>query len=295
MAVNSVAAVGISHYTSVYKRSPLGSAAWDAQMEQVRHDTESRTGLGLDELEANSAAAQARVIAAQADNISSMPLQERLAMIREEGKQVDRTNMSDKEIMEEIYARFKKYLPNEGEWPLVDCGYNFPGKTDIAMAYVDEQNELRKMGWTLEREVNAYSEMMGYGGMSYDEKREAIVKKYADAPMTTYRTIQMIEEMGSAGVAGDLARLTLRLHFNLEDQVEATFYKQGYSYHDLHDENYYQRTIEKYKELYNEPIGFSGVWDNLVYIKTSGGKMSPKEQNGMSELLELMQKSGLLP
>ncbi len=299
MSINPISSAYAPPYVSESTKKRSDYDQWDALMEhRQREAVENRNRLGLDQLEANSNAARARVQSAeQTDDISSLPLSERLELLRQEGEKVDRSNMTDKEVFEEIFARFDKYLNEEPEWPFVSQGYEFPGKNDIAAAYGDELQRLRDLGWTDERQLNGYAEAMGYGGMTADEMKSAITEKYAsEGPMTPYRFTAMMEEMRYTGAMDHNAASSIArsVRWSIYTHVDSHYLSNGVDYDVLRDENYYERTKDKVLEMFNAPIGFSGIRDDLIYRMTDGGGKSAETEKAIYDFLDFLAGMNLL-
>ena len=298
MTINPITTTFAPPYVSESTKRRSNYDHWDALMEhRQREAVENRNRLGLDQLEANSDAARARVQSAeQTDDISSLPLSERLELLRQEGENVDRSNMTDKEVFEEIYVRFDKYLGDE-EWPIVDFTYSFPGKNDIAIAYNDELGSLAEAGWSDERRTTAYAAMQGYEGMSAEEMKKAITQKYAsEGPMTPYRFNAMVNEMRKSGAmdAHDAIRISLAVWGSISVHVDTHYMNNGIDYDPLVNENYYERTKDKYMEMYHDPIGFLGIRDDLIYRMTDGGQKDEDTERTIRDFFRFLESMNLL-
>ncbi len=298
MNINPITTTFAPSYVSESSKRRTNYDQWDALMEyRQREAVENRDRLGLDQLEANSNVARARVQnVEQTDDISSLPLSERLDLLRQEGKKVDRSNMTDKEVYEEIYARFDKYLSDE-EWPIVSFTYSFSGKNDIAIAYNDELESLAEAGWSDERRRTAYAAMQGYEGMTAEEMKKAITEKYAsEGPMTPYRFNAMVNEMRKSGAmdAQDAIRISMAVWGSISVHVDTHYMNNGIDYDTLVNENYYERTKDKYMEMYHDPIGFSGIRDDLIYRMTDGGGKNAETERTIYDFLEFLAGLNLL-
>ncbi len=298
MNINALAGAYAPTYVSESTKQRANHDHWDALMEhRQREAVENRNRLGLDQLEAYSNAARARVQSMeQTDDISSLPLSERLALIRQEGEKVDRSNMTDKEVFEEIYARFDEYLSDE-EWPNVSFTYSYPGKNDISKACNDELESLAEAGWSVERRRAAYAAMQGYEGMSADEMKKAITQKYAsEGPMTPYRFNAMMDEMRKSGAMDfhDALRISVAVWGSISVHVDTHYMNNGVDYDTLVNDNYYERTKDKYMEMYHDPIGFSGIRDDLIYRMTDGGGKNAETERTIYDFLEFLAGLNLL-
>ena len=301
MTINPLAATYAPPYISESSKRRSNYDQWDALMEyRQREAVENRNRLGFDQLEASSNAARARVQnsqnAEQTDDISSLPLNERLELLRQEGEKVDRSNMTDKEVYEEIYARFDKYLSDE-EWPNVSFTYSYPGKNDISKALNDELESLAEAGWSVERRRAAYAAMQGYEGMSADEMKKAITQKYAsEGPMTPYRFNAMMDEMRKSGAMDfhDALRISVAVWGSISVHVDTHYMNNGVDYDTLVNDNYYERTKDKYMEMYHDPIGFSGIRDDLIYRMTTGGQKDEDTERTIRDFLGFLESINLL-
>lgn len=206
---------------------------------------------------------------------SQMTLEEALACIEEEGAKVDRSNMSDKEIIEEMYARYHKYVGEENFMPGLDV-YTTDTMSKVSKVSDREYQVLRGMGWTTERLNNARAEMLGYGGMTQLEMRKAITDKYSADGMTPAKYLKMLDEMDLTGALDDFAGFTLAGIFknSVYAHVDST-------YGDERDIIY--SSVESYMQ---RSVSLQDIYNDMIFRMTDGGDKPAHVQNMIHEFFK---------
>lgn len=256
--------------------------------------TTRRTGLGMGYLEESSIAAQMRIqSSAKEKETRSLTIHEKLALIAEEGKKVDHSNMSDKELLEEVYTRFGKYLdkdifpPFSGN-PLFDQGL-------VVNALHSELYDHGYSKWSYERSVKAYAEFMGYGGMTQEETKKAIAEKYASQEKTPCNFMRMLTEMKRTGAMdaraiNDTCRTVLN---SIEMNVMRKLVKDaGYTFWEILSD---WRGIAEGAvwEAFNEETSVSDLFIGADYMMTKGGWVNLEIENNVNNIFKELRKLGL--
>ena len=91
-----------------------------------------------------------------------------------------------------------------------------------------------------------------------------------------------------------IARKSITDKYSIAMHVDNHYLNSGVDYNVLRDENYYERTKDMYQELYNAPIGFSGIRDDLIYRMTGGGGRSAEAERAIYDFLEFLAVMNLL-
>lgn len=204
---------------------------------------------------------------------------EALELIKKEGAEVDRSNMSDKEVMEEIYARYTKYLGKE-RFPMYDGMSQSNEEYEIAVVYNNEIKTLKAHGWSSEQLANAYAEMQGYGGMSQAEMRQAITQKYNEMGMSINNFLKMMTEMRYTGAMSldESTSITSAIVTSVETHVLSNFLQTGYTYDQIRGNNAadYEAAV---KNALLQKMSLSSIYDDLIFRMTKGGEMPASLQN----------------
>ncbi len=292
MNINALAGAYVPTYLSESTKRRSDYNHWDALMEHQRLEAVgNRNRLGLDQLEANSNAARARVHNVEPEiDISSLSIEERLALIAEEGKNVDRSNMSDREILEEVYGRFDKYLDHDIFPPFHDNPLSDQNSVSSAL-----RKELTELNLIDERLMNARIEMFGYDGMTNAEMKKAITTKYVSQEMTTANFLRMMTEMEQTGAmdwrsVNDVCR-------TVANSVEMTVMRgivkeKGYTFWEILSD-YQNIAGEAIYAAYHAKTSISDLYAGAEYMMTKGGWVNLQVENNVNNIFKELIELGL--
>lgn len=206
---------------------------------------------------------------------------EALELIKKEGAEVDRSNMTDAEIVAEIENRFIKYIGREKYEAVYLFGILlYPEQNDVSGVINDEYDALMMQGWTPERYRNAYAEMQGYGGMTQGEMKSAIIQKYSEKDMTTYNFLAMLRELGRTGAVDNriISDIGCSVVSSLNAQVREELVDAGFTLEEIFSlmaDKMYASILKKM----DKETTFQSIYDDLVYRMTDGGWMEESLQN----------------